>query len=77
MVRLDARFAMVALQALLIACGSGSRQSEAPAADPAPAVQPQATPPSAPDSKAEPKAAPKDSGGSGTYYWQAGPIAAL
>lgn len=77
MMRLDIRMTMVALQALLIACGSGSHQPEPPAVVPAPAVQPQATPssPSAPDPKA-PKKAPKDSAG-GTYPWQSAPIATL
>jgi hypothetical protein len=79
MVRFDAGMLVVALQALLIGCGSGPRQPEPPAAVPAPAVQPQANPqsPSAPSPKADPKIAPRDSGGSGTYPWQSGPIAAL
>jgi len=79
MVRFDAGMLVVALQALLIGCGSGPRQSESPAVVPAPAVQPQANPqaPSAPRPKADPKIAPRDSGGSGTYPWQSGPIAAL
>jgi hypothetical protein len=78
MVRFDARMLIVALQALLVSCGSGSHQPEPPAAVPAPAVQPQANPsaPSAPHPKADPKIAPRDSGGSGTYPWQSGPIAA-
>jgi hypothetical protein len=71
MVRFDARMAMVALQALFIACGSGSHQPELPAAVP-PSV------PSSPSPKAEPKTAPRDSGaGSETYPWKSGPIAAL
>ena len=76
--RFDARMLTVALQALLIGCGSGSHQPEPPAVVPAPAVQPQANPqaPAAPNHKADPKIAPRDSGGSGTYPWQSGPIAA-
>jgi hypothetical protein len=79
MVRLDARMLIVALQALLVSCGSAPHQAEPPAAVPAPAAQPQANPqaPSAPKSKADPKIAPRDSGGSGTYPWQSGPIATL
>ena len=79
MVRFEARIAMVALQALLTACGSGSHQPEPPAAVPTPAVQPQTIPstPSAPDSKAAPKKAPRDSAGTGTYPWQSAPIASL
>lgn len=77
MVRFETCMSTAALAALLVACGSGSHQPEPPAVAPAPALQPQATPPSAPDSKAEPKAEPKDSGGTGTYPWQTGPIAAL
>jgi len=78
MVRFDARMAMVALQAMLIACGSGSHQPEPPAAVPSPAVQPQTIPstPSTPDPKA-PKKAQKDTGGTGTYPWQSAPIASL
>ena len=78
MVRFEARMTMVALLALLIGCGSGSHQPEPPAVVPAPAVQPQANPqgPSAPNPKGTPKIAPRDSGGSGTYPWQSGPIAA-
>ena len=78
MVRFDACLLIVALQALLVSCGSGPRQPEPPAVVPAPALQPQAKPldPSAPNPKADPKIAPKDSGGSGTYPWQSGPIAA-
>jgi len=79
MVRFEARVAMVALQTLLIACGSGSHQPEPPAAVPTPAVQP-ASPsvPSSPSPKAEPKIAPRDSGGgSEKYPWKSGPIAAL
>ena len=78
MVRFDGRMAMVALQTLLIACGSGSHQPESPAAVPTPAAQP-ATPsaPSSPSPKSEPKVAPRDSGDSETYPWQSGPIAAL
>jgi len=79
MVRFDARMLMVALQALLVSCGTGPRQPEPPTVVPAPAVQPQAHPqaPSAPSPKATtPKVAPRDSGGSGTYPWQSGPIAA-
>lgn len=68
MVKLFSRMPVVALQALLLACDSGSHQPEPPAV---------ATPPSAPDPKADPKVAPKDSGGTGTYPWQSGPIAAL
>ena len=77
MVRFDARMLIVALHALLMSCGSGPRQPEPPAAVPAPAVQPQVHPqaPSAPSPKAAPKIAPRDSGGSGTYPWQSGPIA--
>ena len=76
--KLDIRMPVVALQALLIACGGGSHQPEPPAAVPAPAVQPQATPPvpSAPDPKAKPKKAPKDTAGV-AYPWQSAPIAAL
>jgi hypothetical protein len=80
MVRFVARMPMLALQALVIACGSGSHQPEPPAAVPSPAVQPQAIPstPSAPDPRAEPKTAPQDSGGgTGTYPSQSAPIAAL
>jgi hypothetical protein len=77
MTKLDARIPIVALHALLIACGNGSRQPEAPAAVPAPAAQPSVPPPSAPDPKAQPKVEPRDSGGSGTYPWQSAPIAAL
>lgn len=81
MVRFVARLPMVALQALVIACGSGSRQPEPPAAVPAPAVQPQANPstPSAPNPKAEPKTAPRDSAGTSgtTYPWPSAPIASL
>ena len=78
MVRFEARMTMVALLALLIGCGSGSHQPEPPAVVPAPAVQPQANPqsPSAPNPKGTPKIAPRDSGGSGTFPWQSGPIAA-
>jgi hypothetical protein len=81
MVRLDAGMLMVALQALLVSCGSGSHQPEPPAVVPAPAVQPQSgsvtpsQPPAAPSPKADPKATPKDS--SGNYPWQSGPIAEL
>ena len=80
MARFDARMLLVALQALLVGCGSPPRQPEPPAVVPAPAVQPQASPqaPSAPKNpKANPKIAPRDSGGSGTYPWQSGPIASL
>lgn len=79
MVRFDGRTLVVALVALLPACGRESRQPQRPAAGPSPAVQPAA--PSAPpaaDPNAEPRKAPKDSGGGGpTYPWQSGPIAAL
>lgn len=77
MVRFDARMLLVALQALLVSCGSGPRQPEPPAVVPAPAVQPQAHPQgqSAPNRKGDPKIAPRDSEGSGTYPWQSGPIA--
>jgi len=71
MVRFDARMLIVALHALLMSCGSGPRQPEPPAVQPQ--VHPQA--PSAPSPKAAPKIAPRDSGGSGTYPWQSGPIA--
>jgi hypothetical protein len=79
MVRFDARMLLVALQALLVSCGSGPRQPEPPAAVPKPAVQPQAHPQgqAAPNSKTHPKIAPRDSGGSGTYPWPSGPIASL
>ena len=70
MVRFVGRIAIVALQALLIACGSGSHQPELPAAVPP-------STPSSPSPKAEPKVAPRDSGDSETYPWQSGPIAAL
>ena len=78
MVRFVTGMSMVALQALAIACGSGSHQPEPPAAVPSPAVQPQANPstPSAPNPKAEPKTAPRDSAGA-TYPWQSAPIASL
>lgn len=78
MARFDARTLIVALQALLVSCGTGPRQPEPPAVVPAPAVKPQANPqaPSAPSPKATPKVAPRDSGGSGTYPWQSSPIAA-
>ena len=77
MVRFEACVLMVALQALLVSCGSGSHQPEPPAVVPAPAVQPQGGAPSAPNPKTDPKVAPRDSGGRGTYPWQSGPIAAL
>jgi hypothetical protein len=81
MVRFDAGTLTVALNALLIGCGSGSHQPEPPAAVPSPAVQPQANPstPSAPNPKAEPNTAPKDSAGASgtTYPWQSAPIASL
>jgi hypothetical protein len=83
MARFDGRMATVAMQALLFACGGGSRHTEPPAAVPSPAVQPQAIPPTpAPSSPAplpDPKTprAPKDSTGAGTYLWQSAPIAAL
>jgi len=77
MVRFDGRILAVALHALLHGCGRESRQPERPAAAPSPAVQPQAAPPAA-DSQADPKKTPKDSGGgSQTYPWKSGPIAAL
>lgn len=81
MVRFVARMPMVALYALVIACGSGSHQPESPAAVPSPAVQPQANPttPAAPNPKADPNTAPKDSAGASgtTYPWQSAPIASL
>lgn len=77
MVKFDTRMTVLALQALVIACGSESHQPGPPAAVPAPAVAPQAIPPSAPDPKAKQDAAPKDSAGTGTYPWQSGPIASL
>lgn len=77
MVRLDSKLMTVALSALAVSCG-GSHQPETPAAVPAPALQ-QETPqtPSAPNPKGNPKGEPKDSGGSGNFPWQSGPIAAL
>jgi len=69
MVRFVTGMSMVALQALAIACGSGSHQPEPPAA-----VNPST--PSAPNPKAEPKTAPRDSAGA-TYPWQSAPIASL
>jgi hypothetical protein len=79
MVKFDARIAMVALYALLIACGSGSHQPEPPAAVPAPAVQPQAAPaiPLVPNPKADPRTAPRDSSDINPYPWPSGPIATL
>ena len=79
MVRLHAGMLTTALSALLVSCGGGSHEPEPPAAVPAPAVQPQDGPhtPSAPSPKGDSKAAPQDSGGSGNYPWQSGPIAAL
>ena len=77
MVRLDAGFMTVALSALAVSC-SGPHQPETPAAVPAPTSQPEAPqPPSAPRPKGDPKVEPKDSGGSGNFPWQSGPIAAL
>jgi hypothetical protein len=71
MVRFVARMPMLALQALVIACGSGSHQPEPPAAVPP-------STPSTPGPKAEPQTAPRDSGGgTGTYPSQSAPIAAL
>jgi hypothetical protein len=77
MARFDARMPVVALQALLLACGSGSHQPEPPAAVPSPAVQPQATPPSParPELNKQPKKTPRDSGGTEHYPWQSAPIA--
>ena len=80
MVRFDIRVTVVALLALLIACGGGSRQPEPPAALPSPAVQPEqkmAPSPAAPELKAQPKKTPKDSADTGKYPWQSAPIAAL
>jgi len=79
MIRLAVRLPVITLYALLMSCGGGSHEPEPPAAVPAPAVQPQDGPhtPSAPSPKGDSKAAPQDSGGSGNYPWQSGPIAAL
>ena len=75
--QLEACISMAALAALLVACGSGSRQPAPPAAAPTPTVQPKTKTPSAPDLEAKPKTSPKDSVGSGNYPWQSGPIATL
>ena len=77
MVRFVTCMHTAALAALLVACGSGSRQPAPPAAAPTPTVLPKTKAPSAPDLEAKPKATPKDSAGSGNYPWQSGPIAAL
>ena len=76
--RFDGCMAVVALQALLIACSSGPHQPEPPAAVPTQTVQPYMAPsnPSTPAPKADPKTTPKDSAGTGSYPWQAGPLAA-
>ena len=77
MVRFVTCMHTAALAALLVACGSGSRQPAPPAAAPTPTVQPETKAPSAPDLKTTPKAESKDSAGSGNYPWQSGPIASL
>lgn len=76
--RFDGCMAVVALQALLIACSSGPHQPEPPAAVPTPTVQPQMVPPNSSTpapKKADPKTTPKDSAGTGNFPWQAGPLA--
>jgi hypothetical protein len=83
MARFGGRIATVAMQALLFACGGGSRQTEPPTAVPAPAAQPRVAPqypaPSVPAPTPDPKTpkGPKDSVGGGPFPWQSAPIAAL
>ena len=76
--RFDGCMAVIALQALLVACSSGPHQPEPPAAIPTPTVQPRMTPPnpSTPNPKADPQTTPKDSASPVNFPRQSGPIAA-